>query len=96
MASKMTRTGRAAEPSFAGHPHDIGQVLRSSNPPSLADAEDHPPLGQLAESSMRGRPPALTPGAVDIAEEPTALIGHGGVCEGGGPTSTVGLPLLGD
>jgi hypothetical protein len=31
---------------------------------------------------MRGRQPALVFGCAVIAEEPTALIGHGGVCEG--------------
>ena len=33
---------------------------------------------------MRGCWPASASGHIDIAEEPAALIGHGGVCEGGG------------
>ena len=34
---------------------------------------------------MRGREPALAPNVLAaIAEEPAALIAHGGVCEGGG------------
>ena len=34
---------------------------------------------------MRRCRSALESGHINIAEEPTALIGHGGVCEGGGP-----------
>jgi Putative transposase DNA-binding domain len=34
---------------------------------------------------MRGRQPALELGWAAIAEEPAALIGHGGICEGGEP-----------
>jgi hypothetical protein len=40
---------------------------------------------------MRGRTPAMAPWTCAvIAEEPTALVAHGGVCEGGGPTAAVG------
>jgi hypothetical protein len=34
---------------------------------------------------MRRCRPALALGYISIAEEPAALIGHGGICEGGGP-----------
>jgi hypothetical protein len=44
---------------------------------------------------MRGRQPALELGWADIAEEPTAGIPHGGVCEGGESGPAPGFPLLG-
>jgi hypothetical protein len=42
---------------------------------------------------MRGCQPALALGWAAIAEEPAALIGHGGVCEGGKPGEAAGFPL---
>jgi hypothetical protein len=44
---------------------------------------------------MRGRGAVEEPRCVDIAEEPTALIGHGGVSEGAGPIKLIGPALLG-
>jgi hypothetical protein len=44
---------------------------------------------------MRRCRPALESGHIVIAEEPTALIGHGGVCEEGGRNCCFRLPLLG-
>ncbi len=44
---------------------------------------------------MRGHQPALAPGWAGIAEEPAALIAHGGVCEEGGRNRRFRLPLLG-
>lgn len=44
---------------------------------------------------MRGLQPALVLGWADIAEEPTALIAHGGVCEGGESGFDPDSPLLG-
>jgi hypothetical protein len=44
---------------------------------------------------MRGRQPALELGWADIAEEPTAGIPHGGVCEGGESGHAPDFPLLG-
>lgn len=73
-----------AQPSLARHPHVVGEVQQPSVSPSLAEAANQTPLGQCEESSMRGCWPASESGHIDIAEEPAALIGHGGVCEGGG------------
>jgi len=45
---------------------------------------------------MRGRGLALLSTLlVGIAEEPTAVVLHGGVCEGGESGTTPGSPLLG-
>jgi hypothetical protein len=45
---------------------------------------------------MRGRGLALLPKLlVGIAEEPTAVVLHGGVCEGGGSVRSIDSPLLG-
>jgi len=42
---------------------------------------------------MRGCLPVSQLGGTDIAEEPAALVGHGGVCEEGGRNSnTSGFP----
>ena len=41
---------------------------------------------------MRRYPSALALiGGAGIAEEPAALVAHGGVCEGGGPVVTPGF-----
>ena len=44
---------------------------------------------------MRGPELALASGWVVIAEEPAALVAHGGVCEEGGRNRGFRLPLLG-
>jgi hypothetical protein len=44
---------------------------------------------------MRGHQPALASGWAVIAEEPAALVAHGGVCEEGGRNLGFRLPLLG-
>jgi hypothetical protein len=45
---------------------------------------------------MRGRQPALALGWAGIAEEPAALIAHGGVCEGGGAAAPLSRFLYSD
>jgi len=78
-----------------GHPHVLGYLQQTSATLPIAATENHTYLGQFEESSMRGCQPALALGWAAIAEEPAALIGHGGVCEGGKPGEAPGFPLLG-
>src|SRR5260370_30583255 len=69
---------KVAQPPQAGHPHVMGDLQQTSGPLSLAEAADYPFLGQLVESSMRGCTPASELCGTGIAEETSALIGHGG------------------
>ena len=74
-----------AGPPFAGYHDVLETVPRPSGSPPAGDATNHPLLGQHEESSMRRCGAILALRRINIAEELAALIGHGEVCEGGGP-----------
>lgn len=77
-----------AEPQDAGrHPH-LGEIQPTAATSSAIAAVYYPHLGQFEESIMRVRTSRSKLGTGStLAEEPAALIAHGGVCEGGGSPS---------